>query len=90
MFSLTMHSTHYIYGYTVKDQSNCSRKPAATITWATNGQLGLWPVIHRDMVGMVFRVWVWFYLSILWMTTGTNLSKMNELEQFDIFLLPQT
>ena len=34
MFYLTMHSTHFIYGYMASDHTYSERKPAAT-TWAT-------------------------------------------------------
>ena len=34
MFYLTMHSTHFIYGYIVEDLSDRERKPTAA-TWTT-------------------------------------------------------
>ena len=34
MFYLMMHSTHFSYGYMVKDHSDRERKPVAA-TWAT-------------------------------------------------------
>ena len=34
MLYLMMHSTHFIYGYMVKEHSDGERKPAAA-TWAT-------------------------------------------------------
>ena len=52
MFYLTMHSTHFIYGYMVsehmvKDHSDSDRKPAAA-TWATLSeyQQGLFYMHH--------------------------------------------
>ena len=35
MFYLTTHSTHFIYGYMVKDHSDSERGKPAAATWAT-------------------------------------------------------